>query len=160
MQEKQHSAKWRNRSINLLSDYDEADEEERDDSLLQYPNEIMKIPALRRGKYYINIGSFWHYNNCGSTRPSMAVWKENKLSPSSSGFKSQKLIHESSHDGVSGTDNDEGLDGANWQLTNGQNFNWHLTNSLKFNWQLTFALGFTDNWQRTWLSLIFHKTLF
>ena len=24
-------------------------------------------------------------------------------------------------------------------------------------WQLTFALGFTNNWQRTWLSLIFYK---
>ena len=101
-----------------------------DDSLLQYPNEMMKIPALRRSKYYINIGSFWHHSNCGSTRPSMAVSKENKLSPSFSGFKSQKFIHESSHDGVSGTDNGEGLDGVNWQLTNGQNFNWQLTNSL------------------------------
>ena len=44
----------------------------------------------------------------------------------------------------------EGLDGVTWQLTN----------SLKFNWQLTFALEFTDNWQRTWLSLIFYKTRF
>ena len=35
-----------------------------------------------------------------------------------------------------------------------------VTNSLKFNWQLAFALGFTDNWQRTWLSLIFYKTRF
>ena len=35
-----------------------------------------------------------------------------------------------------------------------------VTNSLKFNWQLVFALGFTDNWQRTWLSLIFYKTRF
>ena len=50
---------------------------------------------------------------------------------------------------------DEGLDGVKWQPTNGQNFNWQLTNRLKFNWQLTFALGFTDNWRRTWLSLIF-----
>ena len=43
-----------------------------------------------------------------------------------------------------------GLDGVNWQLTNGQ----------KFNRQLTFALGFTDNWQRTCSSIIFHKTRF
>ena len=53
-----------------------------------------------------------------------------------------------------------GLDEVNWQLTNGQNFNRQLTNRLKFNWQLTFALGFTDNWQRTWLSIIFYKTCF
>ena len=42
----------------------------------------------------------------------------------------------------------EGLDGVNWQLTNGQNFNWQLTNRLKFNWQLTFVEVFTDNWQK------------
>ena len=42
----------------------------------------------------------------------------------------------------------EGLDGVNWQLTNGQKFNWKLTNRLKFNWQLTFVEGFTDNWQK------------
>ena len=93
------------------------------DSLLQYPNEIMKIPVLRRSKYYINIGSFWNHINCDSTRPWMAASKENKLSPSFSGFKSQTFIH-----GVSGTDNDEGLDGVSWQLTNGQYLTdyWHL----------------------------------
>jgi len=37
----------------------------------------------------------------------MATSKENKLPPSFSGFKSQKLLHESSRDGVSGTDNDK-----------------------------------------------------
>ena len=37
----------------------------------------------------------------------MAASEENKLPPSFSGFKSQKFLHESSHDGVSGTDNDE-----------------------------------------------------
>ena len=131
-----------------------------DDCLLQYPNEIMKIPALRRSKYYIDIGSFWHHNNCGSTHPSMAMSKENKMSLSFSGFKSQKFIHESSHDGVSGTDNDERLDAVNWQLTNGQNFDSQLTNGLKFNWLLTFALDFTDNRQRPWLSHIFYETLF
>ena len=47
----------------------------------------------------------------------------------------------------------EGLDGVNWQLTNGQNFNWQLTNSRKFNWLRTIALGFAVNWQRIWLSL-------
>ena len=71
------------------------------------PNEIMKTPALRKSKYYINTGSFRHHNNCGSTHPSMAASEENKLPPSFSGFKSQKFLHESSHDGVSGTDNDE-----------------------------------------------------
>ena len=71
------------------------------------PNKIMKTPALRKSKYYINTGSFRHHNNCGSTHPSMAASKENKLPPSFSGFKSQKFVHESSYDGVSGTDNDK-----------------------------------------------------
>ena len=32
------------------------------------PNETMKSPALRKSKYYyINTGSFWHHNICGST---------------------------------------------------------------------------------------------
>ena len=78
-----------------------------DDSLLQYPNEIMKTSVFRKNKYYVNTGSFRHHNNCGSTHPSMAASKENKLPPSFSGFKSQKFVHESSYDGVSGTDNDE-----------------------------------------------------
>ena len=42
-------------------------------------NEIMKTPALRKSKYYINTGSFRHHNNCGSTHPSIAASKENKL---------------------------------------------------------------------------------
>ena len=67
----------------------------------------MKTQALRKSKYYINTGNFRHHNNCGSTHPSMAASKENKLSPSFSGFKSQKFLHESSYDGVSGTENDE-----------------------------------------------------
>ena len=76
------------------------------------PNEIMKTPALRKSKYHINTGSFRHHNNCGSTHPSMAASKENKLPPSFSGFKSQKFLTEScyessSYDGVSGTDTDE-----------------------------------------------------
>ena len=71
------------------------------------PNEIMKTPVLRKSKHYINTGSFRHHNNCGSTYPSMAASKENELPPSFSGFKSQDFIHESSYDGVSGTDNDE-----------------------------------------------------
>ena len=33
------------------------------------------------------------------------------------------------------------------------NDNWQI--AIKFNWQLTlYALGFTDNWQKTWLSPI------
>ena len=71
------------------------------------PNEMMKTPALGKSKYYINTGSFRHHNNCGSTHPSIAASKENKLALSFSGFKSQKFLHESSYDGVSGTDNDE-----------------------------------------------------
>ena len=37
----------------------------------------------------------------------MVASKENKLPPSFSGFKSKKFVHESSYDGVSGTDNDK-----------------------------------------------------
>ena len=74
--------------------------------LLQQPNEIMKTPVLRKSKYYIT-GSFRHHNNCGSTHPSMAASEENKLLLTFSGFKSQKFLHESSYDGVSGTANDE-----------------------------------------------------
>ena len=58
-------------------------------------------------KYYINTGSFWHHNNCGSTHPLMAASEENKLPPSYSGFKSKKFLHESSYGLVSGTDDDE-----------------------------------------------------
>ena len=60
------------------------------------PNEIMKSAALRKRKYYyINTGSFWHHNICGSTYRSMAASKENKLPPSFSGFNSHKFLHES-----------------------------------------------------------------
>ena len=55
----------------------------------------------------LNTGSFQHHNNCGSTHPSMAASKENKLPPSFSGYKSHTFPHESSCDGVSGTDNYE-----------------------------------------------------
>ena len=54
-------------------------------------SEIMNTPALRKSKYYINTGSFRHHNNCGSTHPSTAASKENKLPPSFSGFTSQTL---------------------------------------------------------------------
>ena len=95
-----------------------------DDSLLQYPNKIMKTPALKKRKYYINPGSVRHHSNCGSPHPSMAASKENKLPPSFSGFKSQKFLTEScyessSYDGVSGTDTDEqsyGLVHFRWSL--------------------------------------------
>ena len=94
------------RGIKFLNDYNEADEED-DDGSCSRPNEIMKTPALRKSKYYINTGSFRHHNNCGSTHPSMAASEENKLLLTFSGFKSQKFLHESSYDGVSGTANDE-----------------------------------------------------
>ena len=71
------------------------------------PNGIMKNAALRKSKYYINTGSFWLHNNCGFTHPSVTASKEHKLPPSFSGFKSQKFLPESSHAGVSETDNDE-----------------------------------------------------
>ena len=70
-------------------------------------NEIMKTPLLRKTKYYINTCSFRRHNNCGSTHPSLAASKENKLPPSFSGYKSKKNHNESSYDGVSGTENDE-----------------------------------------------------
>ena len=75
--------------------------------LLQYLNEIMKTPVLRKSKYNINTGSFRHHDNCGSTHPLMASSEENKLPPSFSGSKSKKFLHESSYDVVSGTYNDE-----------------------------------------------------
>jgi len=71
------------------------------------PNEIMKTPAPRKSKYYINTGSFRHHNNCGSTHPLMAALQKSKLPPSFLGFKSKQFLHESSYDVVSGTDNDE-----------------------------------------------------
>ena len=37
----------------------------------------------------------------------MSASEENKLPPSFSGFKSHNVLHESSSDGVSGTDSDE-----------------------------------------------------
>ena len=55
--------------------------------LCNRPNEIMKTPARRKSKYYINTGSFRLHNNCGSTHPSMTASKENKLPPSLSGLK-------------------------------------------------------------------------
>ena len=96
------------RGINFLNDSTtmKPTKKSYDDSCSR-PNEIMKTPALRKSKYYINTGSFRHHNNCGSTHPSMAASKENKLPPSFSGFKSQRGLHESSYDGVSGKDNDE-----------------------------------------------------
>ena len=39
-------------SDNFLDDFDKADEEERRHSLLQYPNEIMRIPQLRESGYW------------------------------------------------------------------------------------------------------------
>ena len=77
-----------------------------DDSLLQYPNKIIKVPVLRKSKYYINISSsditttvalLAHRWQCRKKKKSLLVL----------GFKFQKFIHESCHDGVSGTDNDE-----------------------------------------------------
>ena len=39
------------RGENFLHNYDEADEESDNDSLSQYPNEIIETPALRKSKY-------------------------------------------------------------------------------------------------------------
>ena len=76
------------RGINFLNDYDEADEEERRWLSLAISKWIIKTPALRKNKYYINTGgSFRHHNNCGPTHPSaMAASKENQFPPSFSGL--------------------------------------------------------------------------
>ena len=74
----------------------------------KFPQRLRLPQSWEKAKIIFNTGgSFRHYNNCGSTHPSMAASKENKLPPSFSGFKSQKFVHESSYDGVSGTDNDK-----------------------------------------------------
>ena len=122
MQGKQQSANWRkqtlyivsseyiatvtgHRGINFLNDCAEADEEGRrwlDLSCnIQMNN---KNPREKANIIFNTGGSFRHYNNCGSTHPSMAASKENKFPPSFSGFNSQKFLHESSYDGVSGED--------------------------------------------------------
>ena len=77
---------------------DEADEEEQ--RWLSY-NIQMKLWEKA------NIDSFQHHNNCGSTHPSMPVSRKNKLPPSFLDFKSQRVLYESSHDGVSRIENDE-----------------------------------------------------
>ena len=82
-----------------------------DDSLLQFAktkwnNENVSAEEIQI-LYLINTGSFQHHNSCGSTHPSMVASKENKLPASFSGSESQKFLHESSCDGVSGTDNDK-----------------------------------------------------
>ena len=91
------------RSINFLDNYDEADEEERRRLSRAISKRNYETPALRKSKYWQFPTSQYY----GSTHPSMAASKENKLPPSVSGFNSQRFLHESSHDGVSGTDNDE-----------------------------------------------------
>ena len=116
------------RGINFLNDYDESDEEERRWLSLAISKLMMKTPALKKSKYYINNGSFRHHNNCGSTHPSMPA----SMPPSFSGFKSQTFLHEScygsaSYDGVSGTDNDE-------QLLNNSASVFHLWLLEAFSW--------------------------
>ena len=96
--------------INFLNDYNEADEEERSWQSLaisKWNNKNHSAEKKQISIVSLNTGSFRHHNNCGSTHPSMEASKEKKLPPSFSGFKSQKFLHESSYDGVSGTDNDE-----------------------------------------------------
>ena len=82
------------RGINFLTTMMKPAKKSYEDSCSR-PNEIMETPTLRKSKYYINTGSFRHQNNCGSTHPSIAASKENKLPPSFSGFKSQTFLHES-----------------------------------------------------------------
>ena len=77
----------------MLDDYDEADEEERRRLSLAISKRNYETSALRKSKY-------WQFTW-------MAASKENKLPPSFSDLKSQKLLHESGGDGVSGTDNDK-----------------------------------------------------
>ena len=77
----------------MLDDYDEADEEERRRLSLAISKRNYETSALRKSKY-------WQFTL-------MAASKENKLPPSFSDFKSQKLLHEYGGDRVSGTDNDK-----------------------------------------------------
>ena len=77
----------------MQDDYDEADEEERRRLSLAISKRNYETSALGKSKY-------WQFTW-------MAASKENKLPPSFSDFKSQKLLHESGGDGVSGTDNDK-----------------------------------------------------
>ena len=126
------------------------------DDSCSWPNEIKKTPALRKSKYYyINTGSFWHHNNCGSTHPSMATLKENKLPPSLSGFKSQKFLHESSYGGFSGTDNTSnpftlenyplwGYFATNIFITNELKAEWHFKNLLELHYPARRGYIFAD----------------
>ena len=70
------------RGINFLNLNTMKSTKKRYDDACSRPNEIMKTPALLKSKYYINIGSFRHHNNCGSTHPSMAAsecFKDHKV---------------------------------------------------------------------------------
>ena len=74
-----------------------------DDSLLQYLNKIMKSTALRKSKY-------WQFPT--SQQPLLHSFiygsvKRTQIASFTLGFKSLKFLHESIHDKVSGTDNDE-----------------------------------------------------
>ena len=62
-------------------------------------SEIMKTLTLRKSKYYIQILAVSDITTI--VAPLTHGWH--------SGYKSQKFIHESSYDGISGTDNDEQL---------------------------------------------------
>ena len=117
-----------------------------DDDSLAISKLIMKTPALKKSKYYINNGSFRHHNNCGSTHPSMPA----SMPPSFSGFKSQTFLHEScyesaSYDGVSGTDNDE-------QLLNNSASVFHLWLLEAFSWfQNSSILPTQSSHNRGWI---------
>ena len=111
MQEKQQSASWRKQTLYAqISPKSQATEAYISSTTTMKPTRAtttLSCNVQMKKWEKANIGSFRYHNNCGSTRPSMTASKGNKLPPSFSGFKSQRFLNESSHDGVSGTDNDE-----------------------------------------------------
>ena len=134
VQEKQQSANWRNGAINFLNDYGEANEEERRRlslAISKWNYENSSAEKKQNNIIFNNIGRFRHHINCGSTGPSMVAPRKknnnNKLTPSFSGFKSQIFLHKSSHNGVSGTDNDE-------QSLNNSASVWNLWLLEAFSW--------------------------
>ena len=86
------------------------------DSLLQYPNEIMKSRHWEKAN-----GSFRHHNNCGNTRagkqecartthisrPIDDSVERKPVLAINCRFQAQNFLRESNHDEVLGTDHDE-----------------------------------------------------
>lgn len=86
------------RSVIFLDDFDEADEEERRHSLLQYPNEITKIVER---KQILAVS-----DNTTTVAPLAYQWQRRKKTNYLlyfRAFKSHKFLIKSSRDKISGT---------------------------------------------------------